>query len=110
MNPTSTAIGSLGAVVHNDGVAFGVWAPHAGEVSVVGKFNNWDRSLNPCEQDESGNWFAFVQDAKPGQGYKFWIRNGENECHRISRSRSFKFSRKRDHHGQTAGEGGANNR
>ncbi|MEQ1903791.1 MAG: alpha-amylase family glycosyl hydrolase [Pirellulaceae bacterium] len=73
----------LGAAPQEDGVAFGVWAPHADEVAVIGEFNHWDRTKNPCERDENGNWFAFVNEANPGQAYKFWIRNGEREFQRI---------------------------
>ena len=34
------------------GVYFAVWAPHAKSVSVVGEFNNWDRTANIMERME----------------------------------------------------------
>lgn len=73
----------LGAVVCENGVSFGVWAPNAQAVSVVGEFNNWDTRSNPCEEVQKGFWTAFVDGARAGQGYKFWIRNGDMEFHRI---------------------------
>lgn len=44
-----------------DGVVFRVWAPHARSVSVVGDFNNWDRSSHPMKLiDKEGVWELFV--------------------------------------------------
>lgn len=73
----------LGAVCKEDGVSFGVWAPHASAVSVIGDFNDWNAETHPCEADGQGNWFAFVESAKAGQGYKFCIINGDKELHKI---------------------------
>src|SRR5436190_1976531 len=49
------------------GTMFGVWAPNADSVSVMGDFNGWDRgatALQPREQ--SGIWEGFVPGAKHG--------------------------------------------
>ncbi|MCB1128786.1 MAG: 1,4-alpha-glucan branching enzyme, partial [Verrucomicrobiae bacterium] len=57
------------------GTSFGVWAPNAQRVSVVGDFNHWDgrchamRSLGP-----SGIWEIFVPGVGEGAHYKFEIR------------------------------------
>ena len=37
----------MGAIVHESGIAFRVWAPHADAVSVVGSFNDW-HAETPC--------------------------------------------------------------
>ena len=34
----------MGAIPHEKGVAFRVWAPHADAVSVVGTFNDWGQA------------------------------------------------------------------
>ena len=58
------------------GASFGVWAPNAQRISVVGDFNNWDgryhqmRSLGP-----SGVWEVFIPGVAKGAHYKFEIRN-----------------------------------
>ena len=33
----------MGAIPHDAGVAFRVWAPHAEAVSVIGTFNDWTK-------------------------------------------------------------------
>jgi 1,4-alpha-glucan branching enzyme len=70
----------LGANVHEiDGVAgilFGVWAPNAERVSVVGDFNRWDGRCHPMRaRGGSGVWELFIPDMAPGMLYKFEIRN-----------------------------------
>src|SRR5258708_1772063 len=56
------------------GTYFGVWAPNAREVSVVGDFNNWDPKshLLPA-RGSSGIWEGFVPEAGKGTLYKFHI-------------------------------------
>jgi 1,4-alpha-glucan branching enzyme len=73
----------MGAIIHDQGVAFRVWAPHAEEVSIVGTFNDWDPRANPCERDDHDNWYADVSNAKPGDEYRFWLRNGDKTISRI---------------------------
>jgi 1,4-alpha-glucan branching enzyme len=55
-----------------DGVRFGVWAPNARRVSVVGDFNHWDgrrhvMRLHPA----NGLWELFVPGLSEGAVYKF---------------------------------------
>ena len=61
-----------------DGVWFGVWAPNARSVSVIGAFNAWDPASSPLavRQDESGIWEGFVPEAEIGQEYKFRLEQG----------------------------------
>ncbi len=73
----------LGALSHESGVLFGVWAPFAESVSVVGSFNEWKPEVHPLERDEQGNWHIEVSNAKPGDEYKFILRNGDKQFERI---------------------------
>ena len=66
----------MGAVPHATGTTFRVWAPHAETVAVVGDFNGWNAAENPLAHEADGYWAADVAGAKPGQEYKFEIRNG----------------------------------
>ena len=57
------------------GTAFGVWAPSARSVSVVGDFNSWDGRLNPMRSmGSSGVWELFVPGVHDGGVYKYEIR------------------------------------
>ncbi len=59
-----------------DGVSFAVWAPSAERVSVVGQFNRWDgRSHMMRVRGASGVWELFIPGMKPGDLYKYEIRN-----------------------------------
>ena len=57
------------------GTSFVVWAPNASYVSVVGDFNNWDRTAAPLSLrlDSSGVWEGFVPGARHGQRYKYFV-------------------------------------
>ncbi len=57
------------------GVAFAVWAPQAGGVSVVGDFNNWDGRFHQMRLlGGSGVWELFIPGLPEGALYKFEIR------------------------------------
>jgi 1,4-alpha-glucan branching enzyme len=56
------------------GVHFGVWAPNAKRVSVVGDFNAWDGRVDPMRvRGESGIWELFLPGLDQGALYKFEI-------------------------------------
>ena len=58
------------------GASFGVWAPNAQRVSVVGDFNGWDGRLHQMRMlGSSGVWEIFVPGIAEGAHYKFEIRN-----------------------------------
>jgi 1,4-alpha-glucan branching enzyme len=58
------------------GTRFGVWAPNAREVSVIGSFNQWDDRTHPLEPcGNSGIWEGFVPGARKGDLYKFRIQS-----------------------------------
>jgi 1,4-alpha-glucan branching enzyme len=76
------ALPGMGSIVHENGVAFRVWAPHAGSVFVKGDFNAWSDTATPLEHEENGYWYADVPSARPGQEYKFVIASGEQVLER----------------------------
>ena len=51
---------------------FVLWAPNAEAVSLVGDFNDWDRSALPMENC-SGVWVCFVEGLKTGDLYKYCV-------------------------------------
>lgn len=55
------------------GYEFRVWAPNAKSVSVVGDFNNWDRTINPMKKISDQIWMAFVSDLKIFDTYKYSV-------------------------------------
>jgi len=58
------------------GVLFGVWAPNAERVSVVGDFNGWDGRAHPMRvRGGTGVWELFIPNLRRGNLYKFEIRN-----------------------------------
>ena len=65
-----------------EGVYFAVWAPNAKSVSVVGEFNDWDRTRNPMTRAEYiGSYTCFVPGVKEGMMYKFCIETITGEYH-----------------------------
>ncbi|HSV60014.1 MAG TPA: 1,4-alpha-glucan branching protein GlgB [Variovorax sp.] len=59
-----------------EGASFGVWAPNAEAVSVIGDWNGWNERADPLapRQDSTGIWQAHCEAARPGQAYKYRIR------------------------------------
>jgi len=58
------------------GVHFGVWAPNARRVSVVGDFNGGDGRVNAMRgRGSSGIWEIFLPELREGMIYKFEIRS-----------------------------------
>lgn len=60
-----------------NGVSFGVWAPEAASISVIGSWNEWDPKINPLtlRQDGSGIWQTCIPDVNDGALYKYQIRS-----------------------------------
>ncbi|MGO4957415.1 alpha-amylase family glycosyl hydrolase [Luteococcus sp. Sow4_B9] len=73
----------MGALPHDGGVAFRVWAPHATTVSVMGDFNEWNNSANPLENEGNGYWYGDVAGASVGQQYKYHLTNGEMQLDKV---------------------------
>ncbi len=72
----------LGCQMHRgrDGAQFGVWAPNAQAVSVVGEWNAWNPQTDPlsARADGSGIWEGRVRGVEHGQAYKFRIVSQAN--------------------------------
>ena len=56
-----------------DGVVFRVWAPNALSVSLVGNFNNWNKTADYMYRIGDGVWELFIEDIQPYEIYKFCI-------------------------------------
>ncbi len=65
-----------------DGVMFRVWAPNAKSVSVVGNFNNWDRTAHRMiHTTDGGVWECFIADiVEPYSIYKYSIETYDDVC------------------------------
>ena len=49
------------------------WPPHAKSVSVIGSFNNWDRSCHPMEKITDAIWEAEIPRIQQFDSYKYSI-------------------------------------
>ena len=78
-----TKIEGMGSILHQQGVAFRVWAPHAQRVSVIGSFNNWDGTQHPMQAEENGYWYANIAEAHAGDQYRFLLSTPKGEFKRI---------------------------
>ncbi len=73
----------MGAIPHEEGTTFRVWAPHADRVAVLGTFNDWSPDAHVLEPEDNGVFALDVEGAKPGDEYRFEIRRGEQVLSRI---------------------------
>ncbi len=73
-----TSYSKLGAQLRTidgiEGVNFGVWAPNATGVSVIGDFNEWNARRHPMRKHiPSGIWELFVPGLAAGAIYKYQV-------------------------------------
>jgi 1,4-alpha-glucan branching enzyme len=63
------------------GVRFAVWAPNPELVSVVGDFNQWDRTRHPMRLRDGGIWEVFIPGIAEGANYKYSVlaRSGQEQ-------------------------------
>ncbi|MBF0518735.1 MAG: 1,4-alpha-glucan branching protein GlgB [Nitrospirae bacterium] len=62
-----------------NGVFFGVWAPNAARVSVIGDFNNWDGRRHQMRlRGAFGVWEIFIPALQEGDVYKFELKGKYN--------------------------------
>lgn len=66
-----SGVSGMGSILHNHGVFFRVWAPHALKVFVTGEFNEWSDSTHELDQEGNGYWGLNVSSAKACQQYKY---------------------------------------
>lgn len=66
-------VSGMGAILHDKGVFFRVWAPHAKKVFVMGDFNNWRSNELELAHEENGYYAGNVEKAKKRSEYKFVI-------------------------------------
>jgi 1,4-alpha-glucan branching enzyme len=81
-SPTEKHLG-MGCIVHENGVAFRVWAPHAQKVYVIGDFNDWNETSHPMEAEDNGHWYVDVKEAQAAEEYRYLIINGDQKLSRI---------------------------
>src|SRR5687768_8681582 len=70
---SATKRSGMGAIPHERGTAFRVWAPHAQKVAVVGTFNDWDGNRHVMGQEDHGYWSVDVPEARVGDEYRFLL-------------------------------------
>ena len=85
MSTTSVenAWAGMGPILHESGVAFRVWAPHADAVCVAGSFNGWSTNAHPMAKEGDGYWYADIDSAAVGDEYRYLIVNGDKRLLRI---------------------------
>lgn len=56
------------------GTHFAVWAPDAVNVSLIGDFNDWNKTSHPLRpRESSGIWEVFIPEVGKGTNYKYYI-------------------------------------
>lgn len=61
------------------GAVFGVWAPNARRVTVIGSFNNWNPTTHQLRpRGSSGIWEGFIAGVTKGTLYKFHIDSNQH--------------------------------
>ncbi len=64
------------SVNNKKGIYFSVWAPNATELSVIGNFNQWNKTSHSLfvRLDKSGIWEGFIPGIGLGEVYKYHIK------------------------------------
>ncbi len=61
------------------GAVFGIWAPNARRVTVIGSFNNWNPTSHQLQpRGSSGIWEGFIPGVTKGTLYKFHIDSNQH--------------------------------
>jgi 1,4-alpha-glucan branching enzyme len=72
-----------GAISIRKGYRFGVWAPHADKVFVVGTFNDWHKTRHLMKRSSDGIWMIEIPEAAPGDEYRYRIVHGDRDVSKI---------------------------
>ena len=83
MKDIATGHGGMGAILHEAGTTFRVWAPHADAVFVTGDFNGWSDDAAPMSAEEGGVWSADLAGVGAGARYRYRIVTGDAAVTRI---------------------------
>ena len=67
----------MGAIPHDRGTDFRVWAPNATAVQVTGTFNEWADPGLPLASEGGGIWSGSAEGVEDGEEYKFRITRGD---------------------------------
>lgn len=81
--PVPLKLTGMGAIPHDKGTGFRVWAPNAEAVHVTGSFNDWADPGVSLAAEEGGFWSASVPVAKEGDHYKFRVSSGEQSLIKV---------------------------
>ncbi len=83
-------LGSCPSTINGqEGTHFAVWAPDAGQVSVIGDFNGWNNTSHPLKpRGQSGIWEGFVPGVGKGAFYKYHITS-RYQNYRVDKSDPF---------------------
>ena len=74
-----------------EGTFFAVWAPSGEQVSVIGDFNEWDKTSHPLHpRGRSGVWEGFIPGIGKGALYKYHIVSRYNG-YRVDKMDPFAF-------------------
>jgi len=74
---------AMGTTPHDAGTTFRVWAPFAGNVSVVGDFNGWAADADRLTAEGDGMWAIDVAGAREGHEYRFLVDGPAGRLSRI---------------------------
>jgi 1,4-alpha-glucan branching enzyme len=89
----------LGAHVVQGGTYFGVWAPNARAVSVIGDWNGWRAGESPLTvREKSGIWEAVIPNIGHGWRYKYAIVGADG----VKRDKADPFAARAEHPPATA--------
>jgi len=82
-------LGGMGATVIRvdnaiNGVFFKFWLPKVKRVFIRGSFNGW-KDINRLDQlGDTGYWYGFSCDARPGDDYRFFVYGLDGMCDEVS--------------------------
>ncbi len=81
MDPAEPQTEPCGPLLTPSGCHFGLWAPNASRVAVMGTFNDWNDHQHDLTADDHGNWHADIAGVRAGDEYLFVIDNRGGSDH-----------------------------